>query len=102
MNLELELEITFCEKDAPEDEKENEFVLWLSLKMKYNEFAKLVGKHLKYDYQKLQFYRTPMYDLKKSDGQPIKYNPEFQLKDALNLKNKEKKIYFKKLNKKIS
>jgi len=76
----------------------------LSLKMKYDEFAKLVGQHLKYDYQKLQFFRTSTYDLKASVTQAIKYNPEFQLRDAINMTNKQfvRKLYYQKLNIKIS
>jgi ubiquitin carboxyl-terminal hydrolase 7 len=93
----------FCDKNAPNDDG---FVLLLSLKMKYDDFAKLVGQHLKYDYQKLQFFRTSTYDLKGSITQPIKYNPDFQLKDAVNMANNNKqfvrKLYYQKLNIKIS
>ncbi len=85
-NLCLQVEILFCDKNIPNDEG---FTLLLSLKMKYDEFAKLVGMHLKHDYLKLQFLRTTnVYDLKAPVAQPIKYNPEFQLKDAFNLNTK--------------
>ena len=103
--MSLQLEIMFCDKNTP---NEDGFVLLLSLKMKYDEFAKLVGQHLKYDYQKLQFFRTSTYDLKGSITQPIKYNPDFQLKDAVNMANNNnnkqfvRKLYYQKLNIKIS
>lgn len=100
-DLSLQLEITFCDKNQP---NEDGFVLLLSLKMKYDEFAKLVGEHLNYDFQKLQFFRTSTYDLKGSITQPIKYNSEFQLKDAVNMTNKQlvRKLYYQKLNIKIT
>ena len=44
--MSLQLEIEFCDKNVP---NEDGFVLLLSLKMKYDEFAKLVGEHLKYE-----------------------------------------------------
>ena len=106
----------FCDKNAtttPKNNTNNEdgFILLLSLKMKYDEFAKLVGQHLNYDYQNLQFFRTSTYDLKGSIMQAIKYNPEFQLKDAVNMTTNNKqqqtnqnvrKIYYQKLNIKIT
>jgi ubiquitin carboxyl-terminal hydrolase 7 len=115
-DLSLQLEIMFCDKNAtttPNNNTNNEdgFILLLSLKMKYDEFAKLVGQHLNYDYQKLQFFRTSTYDLKGSIMQAIKYNPEFQLKDAVNMTTNNKqqqmnqnvrKIYYQKLNIKIT
>lgn len=73
----------------------------LSLKMKYDEFAKLVGSHLKHDFMKLQFLRTTnSYDLKAPVGTAIKYNPEFQLKDVFNMNTKQvvRKLYYSKLN----
>ena len=91
--MSLQLEIEFCDKNVP---NEDGFVLLLSLKMKYDEFAKLVGEHLKYDFHKLQFFCN--YDLKNSQAtKPIKYNPEFQLKDAVNLANINNKKYVRKL-----
>ncbi len=58
--------------------------------MKYDEFAKLVGDHLKHDYMKIQFLRTTnSYDMKASVGTAIKYNPDFQLKDAFNMNAKQ-------------
>ena len=77
----------FCDKNSPNEEG---FTLLLSLKMKYDEFAKLVGQHLKHDYLKIQFLRTAnSYDLKAPVGQPIKYNADFQLKDAFNMTTKQ-------------
>lgn len=97
-NLCLQVEILFCDKNVPNDEG---FTQLLSLKMKYEEFAKLVGMHLKHDHLKLQFLRTTnAYDLKAPVGQPIKFNPEFQLKDAFNLNTKlpVRKLFYSKLN----
>lgn len=97
-NLCLQVEIIFCDKNVPNDEG---FTLLLSLKMKYEEFARLVGEHLKHDYLKLQFLRTTnSYDLKAGVGQPIRYNAEFQLKDAFNMSTKQpvRKLFYSKLN----
>lgn len=104
--------------------------------MKYDEFAKRVGLHLNHDHEKLQFFRATntstssvsspsslnnsgnatAYDLKANQmlNQAIKYNPEFQLKDAFGpLTNKQqfqqhpqqqqsaKKLFYSKLNIKI-
>lgn len=94
----LQLEILFCDKNLPNDDG---FTLLLSLKMKYDEFAKLVGDHLKHDYMKIQFLRTAnSYDMKASVGTAIKYNPDFQLKDAFNMNAKQavRKLFYSKLN----
>ncbi len=81
------MEILFCDKNVPNDEG---FTLLLSLKMKYEEFAQLVGNHLKHDYLKLQFFRTTnSYDLKAPVGNSIKFNPEFFLKDAFSINTKQ-------------
>lgn len=81
----------------------------LSLKMKYDEFASLIGEHLKYDPQKLQFFRSTSYDLKAPINQAIKYNPDFMLKDAFNLNTtkqqqhqQSRKLFFQKLTIKIT
>jgi len=69
--------------------------------MLYEEFAKLVGQHLKHDYLKLQFLRTTnSYDMKAPVGQSIKYNPDMQLKDAFNMNTKQqvRKLFYSKLN----
>lgn len=50
-----QVEVTFCDKNQP---NEDGFTLQLSLKMKYDEFARRVGTHLNYDYEKLQFFRA--------------------------------------------
>lgn len=97
-NLCLQVEILFCDKNVPNDEG---FSLLLSLKMKYEEFAKLVGMHLKHDYLKIQFFRTMnSYDLKSPVGHSIKYNPEFFLKDAFSINTKQpvRKLFYSKLN----
>lgn len=101
-DLMIHAEVQFCDKNAP---NEDGFTLLLSLKMKYDEFAKIVGEHIKHDPQKLQFFRSNLYDLKSPINQAIKYNVEFQLKDAFNLNNKQqqiKKIYYQKLSIKIT
>ena len=91
------MEILFCDKNVPNDEG---FTLLLSLKMKYEEFAQLVGNHLKHDYLKLQFFRTTnSYDLKAPVGNSIKFNPEFFLKDAFSINTKQP--VSKKLKKKM-
>lgn len=100
-DLNFQVEIMFCDKNSPNEEG---FTLLLSLKMKYDEFAKLVGQHLKHDYLKIQFLRTAnSYDLKAPVGQPIKYNADFQLKDAFNMTTKQpvRKLFYSKLNIKI-
>lgn len=94
----LQVEIMFCDKNVPNDEG---FTLFLSLKMKYEEFAKLVGMHLKHDHLKIQFFRTMnSYDLKSPVGHSIKYNPEFFLKDAFSINTKQpvRKLFYSKLN----
>jgi ubiquitin carboxyl-terminal hydrolase 7 len=105
--------VTFVDKNTP---NEDGFTLTLSLKLKYDEFAKIVGDHLNYDYLKLQFFRSNVYDLKPTTVNPnqsIKYNQEFLLKDAFNLMGKPqqqgqqqgaqvKKLFYQKLNIKIS
>lgn len=115
-DLSFQAEITFVDKNTPNDEG---FMLTLSLKLKYDEFAKIIGEHLKYDYLRLQFFRTNLYDLKLtsvSPNQSIKYNPDFQLKDAFNMsigkpqqqQNPQqqgslgRKLFYQKLNIKIS
>lgn len=118
-DLSLQVEVLFCDKNQPNDEG---FSLVLSLKMKYDEFAHKVGEHLNYDPEKLQFFRvnpnlssSNNYELKSSAfiNQAIKYNPEFQLKDAFALKTGQqfqqqqgqqpqaRKLYYQKLNIKI-
>jgi ubiquitin carboxyl-terminal hydrolase 7 len=71
----------------------------MSLKMKYDEFAKLVGEQLDHDPKKLQFFRSlnssgtssssaSAYELKSASSlplAPIKYNPEFTLGDAFKI-----------------
>jgi ubiquitin carboxyl-terminal hydrolase 7 len=69
----------------------------MSLKMKYDEFAKLAGEHLDHDPKKLQFFRSlnssassSAYELKSASSlplAPIKYNPEFTLGDAFKIGN---------------
>ena len=54
-DLILQVEVTFCDKNQPNDEG---FTLQLSLKMKYEEFARRVAAHLNYDHDKLQFFRS--------------------------------------------
>ena len=113
-DLMFQVHITFCDKNAPNDEG---FTKVLSLKTKYDELAKMVGEHLDHDPQKLQFFRSNSYELKAPVAQAIKYNPEFQLKEAFNLAtNKQqqqqqqaqqqqlqsKKLYYSKLTIKIS
>lgn len=52
----LQVEVTFCDKNQPNDDG---FTLQLSLKMKYEEFARRVAAHLDhYDHEKLQFFRS--------------------------------------------
>ncbi len=86
-NLCLQLEILFCDKNMPNDDG---FTLMLSLKMKYDDFAKLVGAHKYHYYMKIQFLRTSnSYNMKASVGTAIKYNPDFQLKDAFNMNSKQ-------------
>ena len=96
--------MAFSDKNNPADEG---FTLNLSFKMKYDEFARLVGEHLKYDPAKLQFFRPATYDLKTVNSQAIKYNPEFQLKDAFPAQpNKQPirncKLFYQKLTIKIT
>ena len=112
-DLSFQAEITFVDKNTPNDDG---FTLTLSLKLKYDEFAKIVGDHLKYDYLKLQFFRANVYDLKPTTVNPnqsIKYNQDLLLKDAFNLMGKPqqqgqqqgaqmKKLFYQKLNIKIS
>ncbi len=78
----LQIEVNFIDKTVPNDEG---FTLNLSLKMKYDEFSKLVGEHLNYDPKQIQFFRSSSqnYDFKSSTLVPIKYQPDFQLGDAL-------------------
>ena len=100
--MSFQAEITFVDKNTPNDDG---FTLVMSLKMKYDEFARIVGDYLKYDPLKLQFFRSNTYDLKTPINQAIKYNAEFQLKDAFNLntnKQQQKKLYFQKLTIKVS
>ena len=112
-DLSFQAEITFVDKNMP---NEDGFTLTLSLKLKYEEFAKIVGDYLKCDFLKLQFFRANAYDLKSSTVSPnqsIKYNPDFTLKDAFNLNASKpqqgqqqganvKKLYYSKLSIKIS
>ena len=99
--MSFQVEIQFCDKNSP---NEDGFTLMLSLKMKYDEFAKLVGQHLKHDYQKLQFFRASNYDLKGAISQAIKYSAEFQLKDAFNIGTKPviRRLFYHKLNIKVT
>jgi ubiquitin carboxyl-terminal hydrolase 7 len=109
----LQVEVTFCDKNQPNDEG---FTLPLSLKMKYDEFARKVGAHLNYDPEKLQFFRANpssqtgnnnqnnsntgantnannSFDFNKASSLSsfaIKYNPEFVLRDAFGpMQNKQ-------------
>jgi ubiquitin carboxyl-terminal hydrolase 7 len=93
----LQVEILFCDKNNPNDEG---FTLLLSLKMKYDEFAKLVAAHINHDFMHIQFLRTTnSYDMKATVGTAIKYNQDFQLKDAFNLNTKQavRKLFYSKL-----
>ena len=105
------------DKNLPNDDG---FTLTLSLKLKYDELAKIVGDHLKYDSLKLQFFRSNLYDLKSASVNPnqsIKFGSDFQLKDAFNMNigkpqqqgqqqggggNVGRKLYYQKLNIKVS
>lgn len=121
-DLSLHFEVLFLDKNVPNDEG---FTLVLSLKMKYEEFAKLVAQHLNYDYDKIQFFyansTSNSYDLKSASSlvnQAIKYDADFQLKDAFNIKSAQqfhqqqqqqtgqqqmvRKLYYQKLNIKTS
>lgn len=51
----LQVEVTFCDKNTSNDEG---LTLQLSLKMKYDEFARRLGAHLNYDHEKIQFFRS--------------------------------------------
>ena len=75
--------------------------------MKYDEFARIVGEHLKYDPAKLQFFRPTTYDMKTVNSMAIKYNPEFQLREAFPTQpNKQPirncKLFYQKLTIKIT
>lgn len=79
-DLSNKIEVIFIDKNEQNDDG---FTLMLSCKMKYDEFAKSVAKHLNWDYLKLQFFKpTSCYDLKVSMSQPIRYNPDYQLQEA--------------------
>lgn len=100
-DLILQVEVTFCDKNQPNDEG---VTLQLSLKMKYDEFARRLGAELKYDHEKLQFFRSnpnatsatstvtsgsaqnasSVSSSQSATMSPfaIKYNPEFTLRDA--------------------
>ncbi len=101
-DLSYQAEVMFYDKTLPNDDG---FTLNLSLKMKYDEFARVVGQHIKHDPDKIQFFRTNSYELK-VPSQAIKYNPEFQLKDAFNANNLSKqqvrKLFYQKMTIKMS
>jgi ubiquitin carboxyl-terminal hydrolase 7 len=89
------VDVVFIDKASTAANDEG-FALHLSLKMKYDEFAKLVGEHLAYDPKKIQFFRSNSmggsgsYELKSAASlplAPIKYNPDFALNDAFKLGN---------------
>lgn len=132
-DLVLHVDIVFCEKvsntstvstvnsagnNNGANADDGTFTLNISLKLKYDEFAKIVAEKLEYDPKKIQFFRqaTPgaaasqlntTYELRTNTPlTPIKYNPDFTLQDAFRFSMQQspqqpntgvRKLYYQKL-----
>ena len=88
-DLMLQVDVWFGDKLVANDEG---FSLHLSLKMKYDEFAKMVGEKLEYDPKKIQFFRSATSGLSTATSVtsttsmlPVKYGPEVTLCEALGI-----------------